>query len=318
MKNLKIFGIFSIISACVSVTSSSFATTEYIMKKVNGEFHSFPIVNVTILPTSFKVKKEEPSNRSGTVQNLMTAIENQGQLGTCATFASVGAVERYFSKPLSEECLLRYRGGFNGDLPMYVTADIAKYGLVDPIMETENGVDYNCAYSDAIDNQDISENDYNALTNDHGHYGKSFQFLNDNDTGIYSGGDLVDAILGDDGKSFDYIRDQIDHGNPVVIGVAVPDSLDESKAFLGGNGQHTIDATPSDTCSWQAVHAGDHVANARYPGHAIILVAYDDAQQMFTFKNSWGTSWGYEGYGHISYDYMKSYRWGPTTVVGNH
>lgn len=37
-------------------------------------------------------------------------------------------------------------------------------------------------------------------------------------------------------------------------------------------------------------------------GHAILLVGYNDTQQYFKAKNSWGTGWGESGYFRIAYD----------------
>lgn len=42
-------------------------------------------------------------------------------------------------------------------------------------------------------------------------------------------------------------------------------------------------------------------------GHAICVVGFSDETKLIKFKNSWGTSWGKEGYGFISYDYFNSY-----------
>jgi hypothetical protein len=50
-------------------------------------------------------------------------------------------------------------------------------------------------------------------------------------------------------------------------------------------------------------------------GHAVCLVGYDDLNQMWIFKNSWGTSWGDRGYGFIGYDAMPSLFWEAWTVV---
>ena len=41
-------------------------------------------------------------------------------------------------------------------------------------------------------------------------------------------------------------------------------------------------------------------------GHAILAVGYDDAKQVFLFRNSWGTTWGNQGYGTIPYGYLTS------------
>lgn len=41
-------------------------------------------------------------------------------------------------------------------------------------------------------------------------------------------------------------------------------------------------------------------------GHAILVVGYDDAARHFIVRNSWGTSWGDQGYFYIPYDYLLS------------
>jgi len=46
-----------------------------------------------------------------------------------------------------------------------------------------------------------------------------------------------------------------------------------------------------------------------YGGHALCVVGYDDNTQRIKFKNSWGTGWGQNGYGYISYNYFNKYSW---------
>lgn len=46
-----------------------------------------------------------------------------------------------------------------------------------------------------------------------------------------------------------------------------------------------------------------------YGGHAICAVGYDDERKLIKFKNSWGTNWGQNGYGYISYNYFNKYSW---------
>lgn len=41
-------------------------------------------------------------------------------------------------------------------------------------------------------------------------------------------------------------------------------------------------------------------------GHAMLCVGYNDATQRFSFRNSWGTSYGNNGYGTIPYQYLTS------------
>jgi C1A family cysteine protease len=42
-------------------------------------------------------------------------------------------------------------------------------------------------------------------------------------------------------------------------------------------------------------------------GHAIVTCGFSDETKLIKFKNSWGTSWGKNGYGFISYDYFNAY-----------
>jgi C1A family cysteine protease len=41
-------------------------------------------------------------------------------------------------------------------------------------------------------------------------------------------------------------------------------------------------------------------------GHAVMAVGYDDSQQWFIIRNSWGTEWGMEGYFTLPYDYLAN------------
>jgi hypothetical protein len=46
-----------------------------------------------------------------------------------------------------------------------------------------------------------------------------------------------------------------------------------------------------------------------YGGHAICLIGWNPETRMFKFKNSWGTSWGENGYGYLPYNYIKDFCW---------
>jgi C1A family cysteine protease len=44
-----------------------------------------------------------------------------------------------------------------------------------------------------------------------------------------------------------------------------------------------------------------HVSGDELGGHAISIVGYDDASQSFIIRNSWGKTWGEDGFGHVAY-----------------
>ncbi len=50
-------------------------------------------------------------------------------------------------------------------------------------------------------------------------------------------------------------------------------------------------------------------------GHCYCVVGYDDSKQAFKVMNSWGTSWGSNGFGYIGYGYVG--RWWQEAYVLN-
>lgn len=51
----------------------------------------------------------------------------------------------------------------------------------------------------------------------------------------------------------------------------------------------------------------DVAEGTNYGGHALCVVGYDDSKSAFKFINSWGSDYGYDGYGYISYDLWDSF-----------
>ncbi len=50
-------------------------------------------------------------------------------------------------------------------------------------------------------------------------------------------------------------------------------------------------------------------------GHAVCAVGYNNDSQLIKFKNSWGPSWGENGYGYLSYDYIRDFLWDAWTCT---
>lgn len=92
--------------------------------------------------------------------------------------------------------------------------------------------------------------------------------------------------LGDTGDDLvQAVKELISQGTPVVCGVKVFTGY-----FKDSGNVYYPDDLSSTSSGW----------------HAIILMGYDEAKKMFKFRNSWGTDWGKNGYGWLSYDYIKN------------
>jgi C1A family cysteine protease len=77
-------------------------------------------------------------------------------------------------------------------------------------------------------------------------------------------------------------------GRPVVFGFAVYSAFESQDVAKSG-------IVPMPDPSDQMVG-----------GHAVVLVGYDDAADRFRVRNSWGTSWGQDGYFEMPYLYVTS------------
>ena len=86
-------------------------------------------------------------------------------------------------------------------------------------------------------------------------------------------------------QGIDNIKNRIAQGDGVVIGV---------KAY---NDLYNISSSNQ---------VYDTFSGSTNNGHAICLIGYDDNKGAFKFINSWGTGWGLNGYGWISYDLVNN------------
>jgi hypothetical protein len=88
-----------------------------------------------------------------------------------------------------------------------------------------------------------------------------------------------------DTEQLDDVKGQIYAGNPVIFGMFV------SRAFENLKKNQLYDDISSD----------------RTGGHAMVLVGYSEPKQAFKLINSWGDTWGDEGFGWISYRAFKKW-----------
>jgi hypothetical protein len=72
-------------------------------------------------------------------------------------------------------------------------------------------------------------------------------------------------------------------GNPIIIGVKTDAGFDNANQNFVWN---------------------NRIGNIGR-GHALLIIGYDDSKQAFKIMNSWGTTWGDNGYSWISYEFLS-------------
>src|SRR5574340_38464 len=89
-----------------------------------------------------------------------------------------------------------------------------------------------------------------------------------------------------------------------IRGYARLTTIDEMRRCLYETGSFMISFMISD--SWTNPKNGIVTAEGlTLGGHAVACCGYDDDKQLLVFKNSWGTEWGLNGFGFISYSDCK-------------
>jgi C1A family cysteine protease len=76
------------------------------------------------------------------------------------------------------------------------------------------------------------------------------------------------------------------NGYPFVFGFTVYESFESASVASSG-------AVPMPA-------SGERILG----GHAVVAIGYDDAEQRFLLRNSWGSSWGMQGYFTMPYAYL--------------
>ncbi|WP_286912531.1 C1 family peptidase [Flavobacterium sp. UBA4197] len=92
--------------------------------------------------------------------------------------------------------------------------------------------------------------------------------------------------LGERQNLFSDVKEQLANSHPVIAS-----AISDINYLRGGYGNN-----PNTPYVWQTIGNFDPRM-----GHAILIVGYDDNRQAFKFLNSYGKTWGNDGFGWISY-----------------
>ena len=87
-------------------------------------------------------------------------------------------------------------------------------------------------------------------------------------------------------QTLDQMKGCLASGLPIVLGISVYESFESQQVARSG----MVPMPP--------------ISEKLLGGHAILAVGYNDAEQRFVMRNSWGTSWGMQGYFTIPYAYL--------------
>ncbi|HEX5407946.1 MAG TPA: C1 family peptidase [Pseudonocardiaceae bacterium] len=128
----------------------------------------------------------------------------------------------------------------------------------------------------------------------------------DPDTGLFPAGahdaakptqECYDHALNNRATSYQRVTQNLDQmrgclaaGFPFVFGFTVYEGFESQEVAQTGEAR-----LPS---------RGEQVVG----GHAVLATGYDDSEQRFLVRNSWGTGWGKDGYFSIPYAYLTNRR----------
>ncbi len=195
-------------------------------------------------------------------KNYVTPVRDQGQCGSCWAFSSVAALESHTIIELNTP---------DTDLDLSEQALVSCLGLG----SCDGGwVDYSAAYFTGAGVPYESCYPYRADDSPCGNNCSGSQSFSQAHT-------IRDWVYGSDGES-------------------VPD-LTVLKSLLVTTGPMPVNfKVYSDFYEYES-GVYSYTSGNYEGGHAVLLVGYDDTDQCFIVKNSWGTGWGEQGYFRIDY-----------------
>lgn len=245
-------------------------------------FRQFKLIGDDIKEDPLKDNYEPKPTKESNIDlsHDFTPVKNQGPVGACTTFA-VSAIYEYILKKnyrsdhdLSERFLYYNSRKDDNRLDKEGTAistairSVGKTGICTEEIWPYSHTEYN------VEPSQDAYNDAEAR--------KIKKAMN--------------VVLGDDTtKNRDALRSAIAEGYPVVISLNLFEAFDH----IGNDGMVPVPSSDDKQLS------RDGSDSSR---HAMVACGYDDKNEVFKVRNSWGERFGKDGYCYVPYAYMCDHK----------
>lgn len=243
-------------------------------------------------------------------------VLDQGQHGTCATFANTAAVDAVLRKGdyISQLCQLQlgnyleengyYPSGWDGSLGPIVLNQMAMFGVINKKVESQQGCGGLTAYPL------FGPDSLSQMTPDS--YHNYSEGIADRKFGWSPILDIEDVMFNE--YQSETVLAQVKHalnkGDRVTFGVLL---FNFDQGTVGAVGKHN---TKNDTWILTPEFLNDLGNDPTFGGHEMVITGYDDNatakdkqgreyKGLLTLRNSWGKSAGDKGNFYMSYDYFK-------------
>ncbi|MCH9756480.1 MAG: C1 family peptidase [Gammaproteobacteria bacterium] len=243
-------------------------------------------------------------------------VMDQGNHGTCATFAVTAAVDAAMNAGdyISQLCQLQLGkhlersgyspSGWDGSLNPIVLNQMDTFGIVSKTVQQDGGCGELREYPKAksAPEQDISLSDYHNIS----------EPLPEDTVAWTPLLDIYQVFLDktDPQKTLESVKSALRHHDRLTFGVLL---FRLNEGVAGAIGKHK---GANDTWVLTPDIIKDIVEHNDYGGHAMIITGFSDTatavdkdgrwhKGLLTIRNSWGPNAGDEGNFYMSYDYFK-------------
>ncbi len=241
------------------------------------------------------------------LEEAMSDVRDQGQRGSCSSFAALGLLESYIDKSAnySEQCLAYHSSQEDAAMTELRLKYIITNGAYNendcPYVDPQGFEEWLLADKDKRKElQLVARNQIPDLSATKKIY-PSFSSIEKR----------VDGLT--DAQFIAYIQNQLRNNSPLAVSTIVV-GWDEWRSGL-------ISSVPSEEEIKKSCENSLNPTIKKCRSHAVVLTGYDDSRQLIFFKNSWGKNWGLDqkyakttilsdrtGYGAISYTYLAKFR----------